>query len=96
MADIPDITNTSAFRIRFTASDIGSGAVVEAGVDGVTLVALGCEEPSYDLTGDGVVNSDDLFQMLGQWGSCDECSADFNGDGVVDSTDLFQMLGAWG
>jgi hypothetical protein len=48
-----------------------------------------------DLTNDGEVGNDDLFQLLGDWGAIDVPS-DLNGDGIVDSDDLFQLLGAWG
>jgi subtilisin-like proprotein convertase family protein len=49
-----------------------------------------------DLTGDGEINSVDLFLLLGVWGSCPACPEDLNGDGSVNSVDLFQLLGAWG
>jgi hypothetical protein len=49
-----------------------------------------------DLSGDGDVNSDDLFQLLGAWGACAACPQDLTGDGDVNSDDLFQLLGAWG
>jgi hypothetical protein len=49
-----------------------------------------------DFTGNGSVDSDDLFQLLGAWGSCVECPADLTGDGLVDSDDLFELLGQWG
>ena len=57
--------------------------------------------PSPDLNGSGVVDSDDLFILLGSWGACaapcpPSCAADFNGDCSVDSNDLFVLLGAWG
>lgn len=52
-----------------------------------------------DLDGSGVVDAEDLFILLGSWGSCadpDDCPADLNGDHVVDSKDLFVLLGDWG
>lgn len=51
-----------------------------------------------DLTGDGLVNSDDLFELLGHWGLCSvpaDCPADLTGDGAVNSDDLFLLLGQW-
>lgn len=48
-----------------------------------------------DLTGDGVVNSGDLAQLLGAWGSA-SLSADLTHDGVVGSSDLALLLGNWG
>ena len=53
-----------------------------------------------DLTGDGRVNGQDLFILLGAWGECDddassECPADLTGDRIVSSSDLFELLGQW-
>ncbi|UCD73814.1 MAG: hypothetical protein JSV91_08435 [Phycisphaerales bacterium] len=49
-----------------------------------------------DVNHDGVVNIDDLFQLLGVWGPCWFCEEDLNGDGKVNIDDLFIVLGAWG
>ncbi len=48
-----------------------------------------------DITGDGVVNSSDLGQLLGAWGTSNP-AADLTNDGNVNSSDLGQMLGSWG
>jgi hypothetical protein len=37
------VTPTSNMRIRFTASDLGAGSVVEAGVDGVKIQIVECD-----------------------------------------------------
>lgn len=50
-----------------------------------------------DLTGDGVVNGDDLAWMIASWGPTNPCtSSDFNGDQVVDGDDLAWLLAEWG
>ncbi|UCD76175.1 MAG: hypothetical protein JSV91_04480 [Phycisphaerales bacterium] len=49
-----------------------------------------------DVNDDGKVNIDDLFQILGAWGTCDECPEDINDDGKVNIDDLFIILGQWG
>ena len=49
-----------------------------------------------DLNGDGKVNIDDLFLILGAWGTCEACPEDLNGDGKVNIDDIFEVLGAWG
>ncbi|UCD76097.1 MAG: hypothetical protein JSV91_04075, partial [Phycisphaerales bacterium] len=57
--------------------------------------------------GDGQVNIDDLFGVLGHWGDCDDpedcpwdCYPDNGGgsygDGTVNIDDLFAVLGHWG
>ena len=41
------LINTNQFRVRFTASDPDpTGSVVEAGVDGVVITRLACEDPT--------------------------------------------------
>jgi len=54
--------------------------------------------PRVDLTGDDLVNAQDIAYMLGLWGLCAEdatCRADLDGDRLVNSRDLAQLLGAW-
>ena len=50
--------------------------------------------PSPDLNGDGVVNGDDLGQLLAAWGATGG-PADLNSDGSVNGDDLGILLGAW-
>jgi thiol-disulfide isomerase/thioredoxin len=49
-----------------------------------------------DVNSDGVVNIDDLFQVLGAWGPCDDCPEDVNDDGTVNIDDIFAILSSWG
>jgi hypothetical protein len=49
-----------------------------------------------DIDGNGFVDVDDLFAVLGDWGPCDGCAADIDGNGFVDVDDLFAVLGDWG
>ena len=62
------------------------------------MVLLNSSEESCpaDLNGDGKVNIDDLFIILGAWGTCNNCPEDLNGDGKVNIDDLFVILGEWG
>ena len=48
-----------------------------------------------DLNGDGKVDIDDLFQILGAWGLCEDCPEDLNDDGIVNIEDLFLVLEHW-
>lgn len=64
--------------------------------DYALLYSIDVPECPEDLTGDSTVNSDDLFDLLGAWGSCPGCTQDLTGDNTVNSDDLFQLLGAWG
>ena len=51
-----------------------------------------------DLTGDDVVDTNDLLAMLAVWGTADVYAdiAPGGGDGVVDVNDLLALIGAWG
>jgi hypothetical protein len=59
-----------------------------------------------DLTGDNIVNVNDLLLLLARWGPCPmdaecelveaPCPADFTGDRSVDVHDLLFLLANWG
>jgi hypothetical protein len=96
IADI--ITPTANMRVRFNASDLGEGSVVEAGVDEVTIRLAACEEAACvgDVDGSGVVDFTDLVGVLALWGPCPGCPEDLDGSGVVGFDDLVTLLAAWG
>jgi carboxypeptidase B len=75
---------TAAMRLRFTARDTGTDSCVEAGVDEVSLIALGVNRTS-DFNGDGDFGTDAdieaFFACLGGT-CCATCpTSDFNVDG---------------
>jgi hypothetical protein len=101
IADFVDTTDQ--FRIRFTASDTDPQSVVEAAVDGVQVLSIGCGEGGIpgDLDGNGSVNVNDLLIMLGSWGPCPapcppSCLADLDGDCQVGVNDFLILLSNWG
>ena len=49
-----------------------------------------------DVNGSGMVDIDDLFDVLGAWGTCEDCPEDVNNDGLVDIDDVFDVLAGWG
>jgi len=64
----------------------------------INVVSAGCPA---DLTGDNMVNIDDIFAILGLWGDCPDpcppsCDADLTGDCTVNIDDIFAILGLWG
>ncbi|MBX3363379.1 MAG: choice-of-anchor B family protein [Phycisphaeraceae bacterium] len=87
-------TPSSQFRIRFNASDLGQGSVVEAAVDGVEVFRIECEDApvcAADLSGsadpndpwygvpDGIVDASDFFYYLDQFVSGGIDVADLTG-----------------
>ena len=88
---------TTEMRLRFEASDLGDGSLVEAGVDLLVYGGVECEDGDVciaDLNGDLVVNGGDIGLLLAQFGG--PGTADFDGSGTVNGADLGFMLAAWG
>ncbi len=93
--------------LNLTALDgicgLSNGGGVPADYIESDLSASGpCSEPCpADLTGDGIVDINDVFAVLGYWGDCPDpcppyCTADVNEDCIVDVDDIFAVLGMWG
>ena len=82
---------TSQFQIRFNASDLGDGSVVEAGVDAVRIETIGCAAEILlgDVNLDGVVNLLDVDPFISVLsGAMFQAEADCNQDGVVNLLDV--------
>ena len=96
LADVLGFVLTDQFQVRFTASDLGAGSVVEAGVDGVKLFDLGCTVSCpADINGDLVINVLDLIELLVDFGTAGGPS-DINADGDVNVLDLIELLLVFG
>lgn len=88
------VTPTASMRLRWRASDLGSGSLVEAGLDDFVVTGYDCTpEVVGDLTGDDIVDGADLTILLGAWGTSGP--GDLTGDGVVLGDDLSMLLGNW-
>jgi len=48
-----------------------------------------------DMTGDGLVGTDEILGILSSWGT-DDPIADVDGSGIVDTNDILLVLSAWG
>ena len=98
VSDIPGISNSDSMRLRFIASDLNEGSVIEAGVDTVLVSAIECNDaPSCtgDTNGDQLVNVEDLLAVIGAWAQSNPI-CDFDESGTVDVADLLIVIGAWG
>jgi hypothetical protein len=77
--------------------EIGSGAYAYSGWN-IDDVAIWGVEPTpdcpCDINGDGVVNTEDLLILLGNWGGSGDGDVDNNG--VVNTADLLALLADWG
>jgi hypothetical protein len=88
------VTPSAQVRLRFRAQDLGSGSIVEAGVDDVRVYGANCVLPIIgDLDGNGIVNGADMGILLGAWGTL---TYDLDHDGgPVAGGDLGVLLGNW-
>ena len=82
------------FRIRFSASDLGEGSVIEAAVDAIELSVFDCSSCPGDINGDGVLNFFDVSAFLNAFNSGDP-AADFDGNGVYNFFDVSAFLNAF-
>ena len=62
--------------------------------DGGNNISDTCNKCPADLSGDGLVNSEDLGLLLVDWAG--DGPADLNGDGEVNSADVGLLLAGWG
>jgi hypothetical protein len=96
------VAPTDEVLLRFTIGDRDPGSLVEALIDDVTVTVLGCDAPSDcpgDLNGDGVINLEDLSQLLANYGlasGAEPDDGDIDGDGDVDLADLSALLTVYG
>ncbi|MCL4219941.1 MAG: choice-of-anchor B family protein [Phycisphaerales bacterium] len=85
---------SSLFKVRFVASDLGSGSVVEAAVDAVSITRYECEAPPAcppDRNADGVLDFFDVQDFLADFAAHDP-SADLTGDGMHNFFDVQMYL----
>lgn len=85
------MTPTDAMRLRFVARDLGSGSIVEAGVDDVSLAIRGVHYHPADLNHDTFTDATDFFAYLDLF-VADDPGADLDADGDRDASDFFLYL----
>jgi murein tripeptide amidase MpaA len=85
------ITPTNQVRVRFIARDLGSGSIVEAGVDDLSLEIRGCPCAPADLNCDGTLDFFDIQEFLERFAAQDP-RADMNGDGEFNFFDVQAYL----
>ncbi len=87
VGDFVDLTST--VRVKFVASDLGDGSIVEAGIDDVRIFGASCTEDAClpDTNGDGMVSPSDFNAWIvafnNQSPACDQ-----NGDGLCTPSDF--------
>jgi len=85
------VTPTATVRVRFIASDLGDGSIVEAGVDDFTLEIRGCPCAPADLNCDGTLDFFDVLLFLELF-TTQNPAADLNSDGEFNFFDVLAYL----
>jgi len=93
LSSIPGFEQNDQFRIRFSASDTGSGSVIEAGVDALRLLTFACAPTCpADLTGEGDLNFFDISEYITLFNAGD-LGADFAAPfGVLNFFDISEYI----
>ncbi len=95
--NVADFVNlTSTVRVKFVASDLGDGSIVEAGIDDVQILGVSCSSDTCpaDINGDGALDFFDVSAFLSAYNAQDP-AADFNGDGMFSFFDVSAFLNAF-
>lgn len=94
LSTISGFTPNNQFRIRFIASDLGAGSVIEAAVDAVNLQVVDCSACPADFSGDGELDFFDVSGFINAFNAQDP-AADFNEDGLFNFFDVSGYLAAF-
>ena len=78
----------SGWDVQYGAGFVNVKAAVLAADPGTECVA--------DVTGDGVVGTDDILLVLSDWGPCAGCDSDIDGDGVTGVNEILAIIAAFG
>lgn len=95
--NVADFVNlNSTVRVKFVASDLGDGSIVEAAIDDVRVLGVSCSASTCpaDLNDDGMLDFFDVSAFLAAYNAQDP-AADFTGDGMFDFFDVSAFLSAF-
>ena len=93
----------SQVRVRFTAEDAGTGSVIEAAVDAISVGGLTCMDPVNEGCNEadlaepfGVLDFSDVVAFLGAFGAMDPAADLAAPFGTFEFSEVVAFLGAFG
>jgi hypothetical protein len=89
-------TNPPTMIAELTGYPVSAGGLPSLPFATMRFTRLNAPACDADLSGDGLVQADDLALLLSGWGETGDSLADINGNGTVDAADLSELLAAWG
>jgi len=97
---LPDDLYEEIITIDVSDEDIPGETTSDIQLTLAITIGGGADCPE-DITGDSIVNIDDIFAILGLWGTCPDpcppyCTGDLTEDCLVNIDDIFAILGGWG
>ncbi len=97
------VTPTAQVRLRFIAEDAGSGSVIEAAVDAISVGGLTCTDPVNQGCNEAdlaepfdVLDFSDVIAFLGAFGAMDSAADLAAPFGTFDFSDVIAFLAAFG
>lgn len=98
-ASLSGLIPGETYHIRLAIADgsdsaLNSYIILEEGSFSSSVPSTGFE--ATDFNSDGIINVDDLFILMNDYGCVSSCSADNTGDGMVTVADLMYFIGAFG
>jgi hypothetical protein len=97
------VVPTEQVRLRFIASDVAAGSLVEAGIDDLAVTSFRCVPVPIgcgaDFNGDGTVDVFDFSLLAANFGAGPDATfemGDSTGDGWVNAFDFGEVAAVFG
>lgn len=100
-----DAFSSAGCNLTFVAERQGEAVCFLPSSLSFCTLSEGANQPLYlysripkpgDVTGDDIVNANDLLAVINAWGPCAPCPADLTDDGQVNVNDLLAVINGWG